>query len=72
MDGKKVGEYKVATHDGTVVWEDPQFNLTPYAGKTVALTLIARQGPCEFYRSSSTSYWSGVSVISLDQPEPWR
>jgi len=72
VDGKKIGDYAVRTHDGTVVWEDPQYDLTPYAGKTVRLTLIARQGACEFYRSSTTSYWSGITVISLDQLEPWR
>jgi hypothetical protein len=72
VDGKKIGDYAVRTHDGTVVWEDPQFDLTPYAGKTVKLTLIARQGTFEFYRSSTASYWSGITVISLDQPEPWR
>jgi hypothetical protein len=72
VDGKKIGEYGVKTHDGTVVWEDPQFDLTPYAGTTVKLTLMARQGDSEFYRSGSTSYWSGISVLSLDEPEPWR
>jgi len=72
VDGKKIGEYKVSTEDGTVIWEDPQFDLTPYAGKSVKLTLIARQGSIDFNRSSATSYWSGIAIISLDEPEPWR
>jgi hypothetical protein len=72
VNGKKVGDYSVRTHDGTVVWEDPQFDLTPYAGRTVTLKLVARQGDFEFYRSSTTSYWSSITIISLAQPEPWR
>jgi len=73
VDGKKIADYSVSTHDGMVVWEDPQFDLTPYAGKTVRLSLIARQVREEvFYRASFTSYWSGAEIISLDQPEPWR
>jgi hypothetical protein len=71
-DGKKIGEYKVSSQAGVVVWEDPQFDLTPYAGKTVKMTLTARQGAYEFTRVSTTSYWSGISLISLDKLEPWR
>jgi hypothetical protein len=72
VDGKSVGDYNVSTSGGLVVWEDPQYDLTAYAGKTVKLSLIALQGDLEFYRTSSTSYWSGADIISLDQPEPWR
>jgi len=73
VDGKHIGDYSVSTHDGLVVWEDPQFDLTPYAGKTIRLSLLARQTRRElFYKASYTSYWSGVEIISLDQPEPWR
>jgi hypothetical protein len=73
VDGKKIGDYSVFTHDGLVVWEDPQFDLTPYAGQTVRLSLAARQPWTQlFFRASYTSYWSGAEIISLDQPEPWR
>jgi hypothetical protein len=72
VDGKKIGEYNVSTAGGLVVWEDPQFDLTPYAAKTVRLTLrgIATSG--EFYTTSNTTYWSEAEVDSMDHPEPWR
>jgi hypothetical protein len=71
-DGNRVGTYNVSTQGGQVVWEDPQFDLTRYAGKTIKLLMIAYQTYAEFYKSSLTSYWSGTEVISVDQPEPWR
>jgi hypothetical protein len=74
VDSKKIGEYMVYTQGGQVVWEDPQFDLSPYAGQTVRLALIGREatGDAEFYMASQSSYWSDIEVISLDQPEPWR
>ena len=72
VDGKKIGDYQVVSAGGVVVWEDPQYDLTAYAGKTVKLTLKAVRGVSDFYRSSATSYWSGISILTLDTPEPWR
>jgi hypothetical protein len=72
VEGKKIGGDAVGTQGGFVVWEDPQFDLTPFAGKTIQLKLIAHQGGYEFSRSTSTSYWSKISLLSMDQPEPWR
>jgi hypothetical protein len=72
VDGKKIGAFNVATQGGLVVWEDPQFDLSPYAGKTINISLVAHQTYAEFYRSNMTSYWSGIEFVSLDQPEPWR
>jgi len=72
VDGKKIGGYNVVTQGGWVVWKDPQCDLSAFAGKTVRLALVAFQGNPEFYRSSSTAYWSGIEILSLDQPEPWR
>jgi hypothetical protein len=72
VDDRKIGGYTVFSHGGWVVWEDPQFDLSPYGGKEVKLTLKASQGSPEFYRSSSTSYWSDVELVTLDHPEPWR
>jgi hypothetical protein len=73
-NGKKIGEYMVYTQGGLVVWEDPQFDLTPYAGQTVRLALIGHEttGGWEFYMASQSTYWSDVEIISLDQPELWR
>jgi hypothetical protein len=73
-NGKKIGEYMVYTQGGLVVWEDTQFDLTPYAGLTVRLALIGREttGDWEFYMASQSTYWSNAEIISLDQPEPWR
>ena len=64
----------VYTQGGQVVWEDPQFDLTPYAGQTVRLALIGHEttGDADFYMASQSTYWSDVEIISLDQPEPWR
>ncbi len=72
VDGKKIGEYQVVSAGGVVVWEDPQFDLTPFAGKTIKLALKALRGVSDFYRSSATSYWSGITILTMDQPEPWR
>lgn len=74
VNDKKIGEYLVYTQGGQVVWEDPQFDLTPYAGQTVRLTLIGHEttSGSDFYMSSQSTYWSDVEIISLDQPEPWR
>jgi hypothetical protein len=73
-NGHKVGDYEVYTQGGLVVWGDPQFDLTPYAGQTVHLLLIGRDmtGDAEFYMASQSTYWSDVQIISLDTPEPWR
>lgn len=73
-NGKKIGEYMVYTQGGLVVWEDPQFDLTPYAGQTVRLALIGHEttGDWNFYMASQSTYWSNVELISMDQPEPWR
>jgi len=74
VNGKKIGEYVVYTQGGLVVWEDPQFDLTPYAGQTVRLTLIGREATDDviFYMAGQSTYWSDAEIISLDQPEPWR
>lgn len=73
VNDKKIGEYIVYTQGGQVVWEDPQFDLTPYAGQTVRLALIGREsGESVFYMASQSTYWSDVEIISLDRPEPWR
>lgn len=74
VDGQRIGEYTVATQGGLVVWEDPEFDLTPYAGKTVKVTLAGRWNMkfTEFYMASQTCYWSDAEVVSMDQPEPWR
>lgn len=72
INGKKIGSHQVQTQGGLVVWEDPQFDLTPYAGTTVQISLVALQTSAEFYRASMTSYWSSVELWSLDTPEPWR
>ena len=74
VDGQTVGSYSVSTQGGLVVWEDPQFDLTPYAGKTVTLTLVGSHAMkfIEFYMASQTTYWSGIELITLDEPEPWR
>ena len=72
INGKTIGSHQVQTQGGLVVWEDPQFDLTPYAGATVHVSLVALQTYAEFYKASMTSYWSGVEFISLDAPEPWR
>jgi len=74
-NGEKIGEYMVSTQGGLVVWEDPQFDLTPYAGQSVRLTLIGHEttgDQIEFYMASQTTYWSGIDIISLDAPEQWR
>jgi hypothetical protein len=74
VDGQKIGEYSVFTQGGLVVWEDPQFDLSAYAGKTVRVRFIGRgnMNDIEFFGASQTTYWSGIDLISLDQPEPWR
>ena len=72
VNGEKIGEYNVKTQGGTVVWEDPQFDLSRFAGQTVTITLIALQEASEFNRSRSTSYWSGITLLSMDELEPWR
>ena len=72
VNGKSIGSHQVRTQGGLVVWEDPQFDLTPYAGTTVQISLVALQTSAEFYRASMTSYWSSVELWSLDTPEPWR
>jgi hypothetical protein len=74
VNGKNIGEYVVYTQGGQVVWEDPQFDLTPYAGQTVRLTLLGREktSDWEFYLASQSTYWSDIEILSMDQPEPWR
>jgi hypothetical protein len=74
VDGQRVGGYSVSTQGGLVVWEDPQFDLTPYAGRSVKLTLVGNHDMkyTEFYMASQTTYWSGIELITLDQPESWR
>jgi hypothetical protein len=73
VDGKPAGAYDVITRDGTVVWEDPEFDLTAWAGKTVKVTLTAlRTRGGDFYRLSHTGYWSEIELRALDKPEPWR
>ena len=73
-NGNKIGEFTVYTQGGRVVWEDPQFDLTPYAGQTVRLALVGREkvSDTEFYMASESTYWSDAEILSLDQPEPWR
>jgi hypothetical protein len=73
-NGNKIGEYTVYTQGGQVVWEDPQFDLTSYAGQTVRLSLVGREkvSDTEFYMVSESTYWSDAEIISLDRPEPWR
>ena len=73
-NGKKIGQYDVFTQGGLVVWEDPQFDLTPYAGQTVRLSLIVEDhsSGTDFYIASQTTYWSDAKIVSLDSPEPWR
>ena len=73
-NGNKLGEYTVSTQGGLVVWEDPQFDLTPYAGQTVHIRLIGHEttSDVEFYMASQSTYWSGMEILSLDAPEPWR
>jgi hypothetical protein len=73
-NGHKIGEFEVYTQGGQVVWEDPQFDLTPFAGQTIRLSLLGREkvNGTEFYMASESTYWSDVEIISLDQPEPWR
>lgn len=74
VDGKPAGSYVVSTQGGPVVWDDPEFDLTPYAGKTVRLSLLGRWNMnfTEFYMASQTSYWSGIELVSMDQAEAWR
>jgi hypothetical protein len=72
VDGKKIGDYQVVSAGGVAVWEDPQYDLSAYAGKTVKITLKATRGVSDFYRSSATSYWSGITILTMDEPEPWR
>ncbi len=74
VDGKKLGDYTVGTQGGLVVWEDPEFDLSPYAGKTVNISLLGRPNMAytEFYLASQTTYWSGIELVTQDQPEPWR
>jgi len=73
-NGKKVGEYVVSSQGGTVVWDDVEFDLTPYGGQTVKLSLTARAELkyTEFFMASQTSYWSEAEIVSVDQSEPWR
>jgi ADP-ribosylglycohydrolase len=73
-NGRKIGEFEVYTQGGLVVWEDPQFDLTAYAGQTVRLSLIGRDmtSDIEFYMASQSTYWSDARIISLDEPESWR
>ena len=72
IDGRPAGAYEMATRDGTVVWEDPEFDLTPWAGQKVKITLTAHRMLTEFYRLSHTSYWGEIELRALDKPEPWR
>jgi len=74
VDGQKTGEYSVSTQGGLVVWEDPHFDLSAQAGKTVKVRLIgwSNMTDVEFFGASQTTYWSGIELISRDQPEPWR
>ena len=74
VDGVKAGEYTVSTQGGLVVWEDPEFDLTRFAGKTVKLTLLGRWNMnfTEFYMASQSSYWSGIELYSTDKPDSWR
>jgi hypothetical protein len=72
VDGKKIGDYRVYTNDGSVVWEDPQFDLTAYQGKTVRLSLIGRTEKIQFHTTSATAYWSDVEIESVNHPDPWR
>ena len=71
-DGTAAGAYDVATRDTTVVWQDPEFDLSPWAGKTVKIELVALRTQTEFYRLTHTSYWSDIEIRSLDKPEPWK
>jgi hypothetical protein len=72
VDSQHIGEYFVNSYDGRVLWEDPQFDLTPYAGRVIRLSLVTHKGRFMFLETDSTSYWSQAEILSLDQPEPWR
>lgn len=71
-EDKKIGDFGVWNQGGLVTWEDPQFDLTAYAGKNVSISLIAKQDYKEFYLHQCASYWSNIELITLDKPEPWR
>ncbi|MHC1767107.1 MAG: hypothetical protein AB9869_22865 [Verrucomicrobiia bacterium] len=74
VNGDKIGQHIVSNGAGIVIWQDPQFDLTKFAGQTVTVRLLGMRNLdyTEFYLSSQTTYWSGIELISLNQPEPWR
>jgi hypothetical protein len=74
VNGEKIGQHVVSNGAGIVIWQDPQFDLTRFAGQKVMVRLLGLRNLdyTEFHMSSQTTYWSGVELITLDQPESWR